>query len=127
MPKSKPKRVEPAASEGPVVKTQYGEVDRQALGTLQDRYDTTRLLRAIDELDALVGDLKSEGGLRDDLLRLHGMAHVVINGAMSGPRVGEDTLPELAWDVGMVIRESIETLQRWRKLVEPLEALQPDI
>jgi len=127
MRKSKPKPAQPAAPEGRVVKTKYGEVDRQVLDTLQDRYDTTRLLRAIDELDALVGDLKCEGGLRDDLLRLHGMAHVVINGAMSGPRVGEDTLPELAWDVGMVIRESIETLQRWRKLVEPLEALQPDI
>lgn len=110
-----------------VVDTQYGQVDRKALDNLQNRYETTRLLRMIDELDRLTGDLKGEDGLRDNLLRLHGMAHVVINGNLTGPTPGDDTLPELAFDLGMEIREAVDTLKRWLKVIEPLEALQPDV
>jgi hypothetical protein len=35
----------------------------------------------VDQLDDMVDQLRSEDGLRDELLRLHGMAHTVINGA----------------------------------------------
>lgn len=113
-------------SDDTAIETQYGQVDRKALGNLQNRYDTTRLLTSVDELDQMAGALKGEDGIRDSLLRLHGMAHVVINGALSGPQRGDDTLPELVFDLGMEIRDMVSTLQRWLKVIEPLEALQPD-
>jgi hypothetical protein len=37
--------------------------------------------------------------MRDMLLRLHGMAHTVINGASMSVPPGEESLPELAFDV----------------------------
>ncbi|WP_429443158.1 hypothetical protein [Paraburkholderia youngii] len=52
--------------------TPYGEVDAAALDGLQSRYDTTRVLDAVDTLDELRTGLDDPEGLRDDLLRLHG-------------------------------------------------------
>lgn len=61
--------------------TAYGRADKRALRDLQDTYDTSGLLRMVDELDAILVEAREEDGLRDRLLRLHGMAHTVINGA----------------------------------------------
>lgn len=63
------------------VETAYGRLDRAALRQAQHTYDTTILLRMVDDLDAMLAEARAEDGLRDMLLRLHGMAHTVINGA----------------------------------------------
>ncbi len=76
-------------------------------------------------MDRLMGGWKREDGLRDAVLRLHGMAHTVINGARLASSANRETLPELAWDVASDLREAVDTLQRWIKLLEPLEELQP--
>lgn len=55
--------------------TAYGLVDEQGLLDLQNSYDTRQLLAIADDLDRLIGRWKREDGLRDAVLRLHGMAH----------------------------------------------------
>ena len=78
----------------------------------------------IDELDELVGKACEEDGLRDLLLRLHAMAHTVINGAAVAISADGETLPYLAQEVTIRLREAIGTLESWIRCVAPLKALQ---
>ena len=106
------------------VLTAYGRLDRVALTRLQSTYDTSKLLRAVEQLDRFVGNARGQDGLRDVLLRVHGMAHAVVNGAGLSGSADEESLPELAFEATSEIRQTIATLQGWVKLIEPLETLQ---
>ena len=64
----------------PDLEIPYGIVDADALESLQQRYDTTVIQQAVDLFDTIRARCEPDG-LRDDLLRLHAMAHTVINGA----------------------------------------------
>lgn len=105
--------------------TAYGRLDRAALTRAQSSYDTTALLSAVEELDRIVERARGKEGLRYILLRLHGMAHAVINGAGLSVSTSQESLPELALDATAEIQKTISTLQEWAKLIEPLESLQP--
>ncbi|MCT6720957.1 Tn3 family transposase post-transcriptional regulator TnpC [Acidovorax sp. K2F] len=105
--------------------TAYGRLDRAALTRAQSSYDTAALLNAVEELDRIVGHARGQDGLRDILLRLHSMAHAVINGAGLSVSTSQENLPELAFDATAEILQTISALQRWVKLIEPLESLQP--
>ncbi len=105
--------------------TAYGRLDRAALTRAQSSYDTTALLSAVEELDRIVERARGKEGLRYILLRLHGMAHAVINGAGLSVSTSQESLPELAFDATAEIQKTISTLQAWAKLIEPLESLQP--
>lgn len=107
------------------IETAYGRVDRTALREAQDTYDTAALLRMVDELDALLASARQEDGLRDMLLRLHGMAHTVINGAGMSVPTDEESLPELAFDISTEVLRMVTLLQEWRRRLEPLEQLTP--
>lgn len=107
------------------VPTAYGRVDERALRGLQDTYDTSGLLRMVDELDTILAEAREEDGLRDMLLRLHGMAHTVINGAGISVPTGEDTLPELAFDTMAEVQRMAVVLRTWLQRLEPLERLTP--
>lgn len=107
------------------VVTAHGRLDLVALTRAQNSYDTAALLNVVDELDRIVGRARGPDGLRDMLLRLHGMAHVVINGAGLSGSTSQESLPELAFDTTAEILQMISTLQGWVKLIEPLERLQP--
>lgn len=107
------------------VETAYGRLDRTALRDAQDTYDTTALLHMVDELDAMLAGARVEDGLRDMLLRLHGMAHTVINGAGMSVSTGEESLPELAFDSMAEVLRIITMLQGWLRRIEPLERLTP--
>lgn len=111
-------------NESSTVSTAYGLLDEHALLDLQNTYDSRQLLAVVEGLDRLLGGWKGEDGLRDAVLRLHGMAHTVINGARLATPANRETLPELAWDVTSDLREAVDSLQRWIKLIEPLEGLQ---
>ncbi|KWR75302.1 Tn3 family transposase post-transcriptional regulator TnpC [Cupriavidus sp. IDO] len=107
------------------VETAYGCLDRAALLQAQHTYDTTSLLRIVDDLDAMLGEARGEDGLRDMLLRLHGMAHTVINGAGMTVATGEESLPELAFDALSEVLRIVTMLQGWLRQIEPLEQLAP--
>lgn len=107
------------------VETAYGRLDRAALRQAQDTYDTTILLRMVDDLDAMLAEARAEDGLRDMLLRLHGMAHTVINGAGMTVATDEESLPELAFDTLAEVLRIVTMLQGWFRKIEPLEQLTP--
>ncbi|EKZ97702.1 hypothetical protein D769_19018 [Cupriavidus sp. HMR-1] len=107
------------------VETAYGRLDRAALQQAQDTYDTTLLLRMVDDLDAMLAEARAEDGLRDMVLRLHGMAHTVINRARMTVATGEESLPELAFDTQAEVLRIVTMLQDWLRQIEPLEQLTP--
>ena len=109
-----------------VIATPYGEVDVAALETLQSGYDTTRMLDAVDTLDDVRTSLYDPEGLREDLLRLHSMAHAIVNGA--GPTVvsQDDPFVDQVSDVLDQIDHYVAELLSVREVLQPLESLRPD-
>jgi hypothetical protein len=58
--------------------TRYGAVDSAALERLRESFNTRTILDAVDKVD----DIRCRiDDLRDDLLKLHAMAHDLINDA----------------------------------------------
>jgi len=106
--------------------TPYGAVDSHALQVLESSYDTTRMLAAVKTFDAVRIGLYDPEGLRDDLLRLHGMAHTVINGA--SPVVTSQPVPlvDQITDAIDQIDQYVASLLAIRNVLQPLEALRPD-
>ena len=102
------------------VATAHGRLDKAALLDAQNSYDTQRLLRAVDELDKLIAGIADQGGLRETLLRLHGMAHAVINDAGLTVATDRESLPELAAEGVAELQETISMLQGWVRAIEAL-------
>lgn len=109
-----------------ITTTYFGDVDTAALERLESSYDTTRLLAAVDIVDRIRTQLHDPEGLRDDLLKIHSMAHSVLNGAPSVPSRREGTLPEQVLDALDLIDEFVAELTQVRTILAPLEALHPD-
>ena len=108
------------------VDTVHGRLDRRAFEQVRDSFDTTTLLRLIDELDALVAQARGEEGLRDQVLRLHAMAHTIINGAGLSAPTDRESLPELALEVTSQLHEAIGALQSWVRRITPLVDMAAD-
>ena len=109
-----------------VTATPYGEVDAAALETLQSHYDTTRMLGAVDTLDRLRISLYDPEGLRNDLLRLHSMAHTIVNGASLTTGSQDDPFVDQVSDVLDQIDHCVAELLSVREVLQPLESLRPD-
>lgn len=104
------------------VSTAHGLVSRAALESLQEVYDTSALLSAVDDVDALWHELRSEGGIRDQLLQLRAMANAVINdGSPATPAL--QSLPEAACDLMEQIRDIRTAMAALELIVAPLAAL----
>ncbi|WP_177412486.1 Tn3 family transposase post-transcriptional regulator TnpC [Pseudomonas cavernicola] len=106
--------------------TPYGEVDAQALKALREHYDTASLLGMVDALDKCLARVGGIDRLRDELIRLHAMAHTAINGAPLS------VLPETTgsiWENADAILMDLEALNDWiiavRDTVSPLAGLSP--
>lgn len=102
--------------------TAYGLMDSTALAELRNTFDTSMLLRMVDELAAAA---EGEDSLRQTVLRLHSMAHTVVNGAGMTVSTDCETLPELAESVVDEMRDTIARLQMWVSQLEPLLSLEP--
>ncbi|CAG9169827.1 Tn3 family transposase post-transcriptional regulator TnpC [Cupriavidus pinatubonensis] len=107
----------------PDIDTPYGKVDADALQALQDTFDTTAILSLVDQMDAIRARLCDPAGLRDDLLRLHGMAHTVINGAALSCSTSGPTLVEQAESILEELDDWILLLRRAVQSLQPLERL----
>lgn len=105
--------------------TAYGLMDSAALEELRSTFDTSMVLRMVDELAAAAQAAEGEDSLREMLLRLHAMAHTVVNGAGMSATTDCETLPELAESVVDEMRETITRLRRWVAQLEPLLILEP--
>jgi hypothetical protein len=73
------------------IQTPYGEVRAEGSEELQSSFDTRRLLRAVEEIDRFCAQWKKE--LRDGLLKVHEMAHTVLNRAQLSAAPGEESRP----------------------------------
>ena len=94
-----------------------------ALEQLRSTYDTTRLLHLIDHLDQVCAALADPDALRADLLRLHAMAHAVINGGPLSVASSPAAIGELAAEIHLEIDQLEGVLGSIRCSVRPLEAL----
>jgi hypothetical protein len=109
-----------------VTATPYGEVDTAALENLEASYDTTRILDAVSKLDQLRASLHDPECLRDDLLRLHGMAHTILNGASLTLTSQDMPFVDQVTDSIDQIDEYVAQLEAIREILQPLETLRPD-
>src|SRR5215472_15582750 len=101
-----------------LIQTAYGEVRAAALA------DTRRILRAVDELDRFCAEWKRE--LRVELLRVHAMAHTVINDAPLSIGAGEESLTEAAYGVAEEFREWQQSLRAAIALLDAIADLTPE-
>src|SRR3546814_255654 len=76
-----------------------GGVDAIGLQQLRTTFDTTQLLRAVDDLDTICALVADPDELRTDLLRLHGMAHALINGGAISQTSADKTTAQLGVDI----------------------------
>jgi hypothetical protein len=101
----------------------YGCVVTKGLRELQASFDTTQLLDAVTHLESLRAVMTDMDGLRADLLRLHAMAHTVINGGPLTAIGDEETITDLTADVQERLGELQAALLAIFTAVAPLEAL----
>lgn len=103
-------------------------VNIRQLQTLQESFDTSKLLEASNFMDSLGHrcDFAPEG-IRNDFLRLHSMAHELINGGVPtlNPLPGE-TIHDLALDLSDEISDWIVMLRKIQKRLDKLVALAPE-
>jgi hypothetical protein len=92
-----------------LIQTPYGEVRVKTLEELQSSFDTRQLLTAVDDLDRFCAQWKKE--LRVDLLRLHAMAHTVINEAPLTSVPDEESIGEAAFSIAEEFRDCQESIQ----------------
>jgi hypothetical protein len=109
-----------------VVSTAVGSVNRPVLEALQDSFDTQQLLELVDQLDELRSRICDPEGLRADLLRLHAMAHSIINGASMTTEGGHQSIWELADDLESELDQIAESARHASLAIHPLVELQPD-
>lgn len=92
-----------------------------------ERFDTHRLLEAVDELDTLRGLLADDGTkppeIRDRLLRLHQLAMAVVN---EGDRDEAGEMFELAQELGDEVFDMLEAAQRLHETLVALAELRPE-
>lgn len=91
--------------------TPYGDVDAKAFAQLRTTYDTATLLSLVEGIDRLRPLFAVEGGIRDELLRLHAMAHTVLNGAPL-------TVVPDGTDIWEAALEQIDNFQRIAQFIE---------
>lgn len=109
----------------PTVSTPYGMVDKTVLEKLRNDYPTGQLLQLVDLIDAISARLVDPDGVRADLLRLHAMAHTVINGAALTVAPDETNVWEMADELATEFKDWIELLSRAVDRLTPLAELVP--
>ena len=107
-----------------LIQTPYGEVRAEGLQELQASFDTRQILTAVDEIDSFCTQWKRE--LRDDLLRVHAMAHTVINGAPLTSAAGEESLTEAAYSLASEFRDWQQSLRSAIALLDQIAEVAPD-
>ncbi len=106
--------------------TPFGDVDAKGLESLRASFDTTELLALVDQIDRLRHFFAVEGGLRDGVLRLHAMAHTVINGGPLTVAPTESDIWESAQDLVDDFQRVADIMQRAIACVQQIAALAPE-
>jgi hypothetical protein len=107
-----------------LIKTAFGEVRASALEELRTSFDTRQILTAIDDLDRFCTQWKRE--LCADLLRVHAMAHTVINGAPLTVIPDDESMSETAFSVAEEFRDWQQSLQATIARLGQIAELEPE-
>jgi hypothetical protein len=102
-----------------LIKTAFGEVRAEALEELQSSFDTRQILTAIDDLDRFCTQWKRESCA--DLLKVHAMTHMVINGAPLTVIADDESMSETAFSVAEEFRDWQQSLQARLDQIAELE------
>ena len=106
--------------------TAYGEVDAAALERFCEHFDTSRLLRVVDHLDRCLEDMGGMVALRDELLRLHAMSMMLVEGV---PPAAPTENPSI-WAEAEALQLDLDSLTTWicsaTAVITPLTELAPD-
>ena len=95
--------------------------DDEPIDRLQERFDTAYLLRLIDMIDEIGARTGDPSGLRNDILKLHALAHRLIN---EFPRsASAEAVQELASEAVDLGTELGEWAERLREASDWLDAL----
>ena len=108
------------------IETVYGRVDGKTLEQLQEEFDTYKLLDLIDEIDALRDRICDPDGMRAELLKLHAMAHTVINDAPLTMGTDDLTIWELADELATEFATFANQARRASSLLDRLAKLMPE-
>ena len=108
------------------IETVYGQVDGKTLEQLQEEFDTYKLLDLIDEIDALRDRICDPDGMRAELIRLHAMAHTVINDAPLTMGADDMTIWELADELATEFATFANQARRASSLLDRLAKLMPE-
>ena len=108
------------------IETVYGQVDGKTLEQLQEEFDTYKLLDLIDEIDALRDRICDPDGMRAELLKLHAMAHTVINDAPLTMGTDDLTIWELADELATEFATFANQARRASSLLDQLAKLMPE-
>jgi hypothetical protein len=108
------------------VKTIGGVVNAKVLEELQEEFDTTQILDAVDTIDEIRYRICDPEGMREELLRLHGLAHALINGDNSNASEEDGPIWQLADDLEYEISEWMDKLRNLAGMLDQLVSLMPD-
>ena len=108
------------------VDTAVGLVDAKTFEELEENFDTQRILELVDELDELRERVCDPDGLRADLLRLHAMAHTLVNGAPLTINADDQSIWELADDLESELTEIADNAKQAASIPRPLIRLAPE-
>jgi hypothetical protein len=108
------------------IDTAVGRVNAQRHEELRETFETHRLLELVDAIDEWRGRIGDPDGLRADLLRLHAMAHSLVNGAPLSIAAKDEAIWELADALESELMEIEEGAKRAMKLLRPLTKLAPE-
>lgn len=103
----------------------YGPVDVEVLEELRSSFDTRRVLDAVDGVDQIRYRICEPEGLRTELLKLHGMAHTLINGAEMTVPSSDEPIWELAESLSFELSEFLEYLEKAVDCLDVLARLAP--
>lgn len=107
-----------------LIQTPYGVVRLGTLQALQSSFDTTMLLKTVEDLDEFWVQWEQE--LRDDILRVHAMAHTVINDAPLSHPPGNEPLTQMAGSVAEQLHDCRQVLGSTVALLKQIANLAPD-
>ena len=107
-----------------LIQTPYGMVRLRALEALQSSFDTTALLKTIDDIDRF--SMQSKQELRDDMLRVHAMAHTVINEAPLSCPPGDEPLEEMAASIAEELQDCGNSLRSVIAMLKQIASLAPE-
>ena len=107
------------------ISTAYGRVDAQTLERLQTEFDTRVLLELVDELDELRARICEPDGMRAELLRLHAMAHTLVNAGPLNTSPGDASIWEMAEELMYELSSIANRAQQASSMIQPLAQLMP--